>query len=973
MKSYLFLLSPVLLVSAAFPLGAADASAPSITIQSSPLVVKNDQGERNVLPVTIRSGVLSNAVLILTSDAWPAPQSMALGNLSAGTNQIEALVPVLASAATVRASIESASGKQECGSFQLKAPRKWTVYLTQHTHTDIGYTRPQTEILPEHLRYIDYALDYCDLTDGYPADAQFRWTCETAWAVREYLQRRPAPQIERLKRRLKEGRIEVAGMLLNMSEIATESSLAASLQPLHTFKEVLGAPVRTAMQNDVNGAGWCLVDYFQDIGIRYLTMGINKTRSILPFDRPTPFWWESPSGKRILAYRSDHYMTANFWHINDGSVDRMKPDLAGYLRSLEERAYPFDRVGVQFSGYYTDNSPPSTVGCDVVKAWNERYVWPKLRLSTAHEFLEYVEKEHAADLPVHREAWPDWWTDGFGSAARETGAARETEAAMQVTQGLLAMASVLGSPIDPTLAKRIAQVQENLLFYAEHTYGAAESISDPLAENSQVQWGEKSAYVWEAVKQSNLLREEAFGLVQEYLPRSESPVIAVFNTLNWARSGVVRLFIDHEVLPPDKQSTIRDAQTGAVVPAQHLARRAEGSYWALWVNDVPPLGYRTLRVEATQIPRASEARLQPGTLVLTNRFYTLTLDSAKGGIKSILDRETGEELVDQGSSWLLGQCFYETLAADREMKPEAFKRSPAHDIKLEAGANGSIWKSLEFSAEMDGCATNKGVKVEVRLYETEKRIEFHFTLRKLPVTAPEAVYVAFPFQSPESHLVYEGQGGVVTPGKTQIPGSASDWQTLQNFVSVRGPRGQIVQGCDQAPLVQLGALNLGKWQPVTKIEKPHVYSWVMNNYWFTNFRASQEGDLRWSYYLTSSRDTTDGFATRFGWGSRVPLAARVLPKAAGKQAERPATLSALTIQAPNLLMVEARPAARGAGIIVHLREVDGKTVTLTQQNVLGWSSILGADEVSVIEEPLQEGIEQLTFRPYESRFIRLVF
>jgi len=444
MKSNLLLLPIVLVAGGLLPVGAADAGGPSITILSSPLVIKTSQGERNVLPVTIRSGALSNAVLLLASDAWPAPQSVALGNLAAGTNQVEAPVPVLASAATLRATLESASGKQDCGAFQLRPPRTWTVYLTQHTHTDIGYTRPQTEILPEHLRYIDYALDYCDLTDGYPADAQFRWTCETAWAVREYIQRRPAAQIDRLRRRLKEGRIEVAGMLLNMAEIATESSLAASLQPLLTFKEVLGAPVRTAMQNDVNGAAWCLVDYFQDIGIRYLTMGINKTRSILPFDRPTPFWWESPSGKRILAYRSDHYMTANFWHINDGSVDRMKPELAGYLRSLEDLAYPFDRVGVQFSGYYTDNSPPSTVGCDVVKAWNERYVWPKLRLSTAHEFLEYVEKEHAADLPVHRQAWPDWWTDGFGSAARETGAARETEAAMQVTQGLLAMAAVLG-------------------------------------------------------------------------------------------------------------------------------------------------------------------------------------------------------------------------------------------------------------------------------------------------------------------------------------------------------------------------------------------------------------------------------------------------------------------------------------------------------------------------------------------------
>jgi hypothetical protein len=62
------------------------------------------------------------------------------------------------------------------------------------------------------------------------------------------------------------------------------------------------------MQNDVNGAGWCLPDYFHGIGIRYLSMGINQTRSILPFDLPTCF--RNRPGKRVLAYRSDHYMTA---------------------------------------------------------------------------------------------------------------------------------------------------------------------------------------------------------------------------------------------------------------------------------------------------------------------------------------------------------------------------------------------------------------------------------------------------------------------------------------------------------------------------------------------------------------------------------------------------------------------------------------------------------------------------------------
>ena len=955
------------------PTVSQPARVQSVSLTATPLVLRTAGGEQSVLAVTLVSDALSNATVRLSAAAWPPQPAKPLAALPAGTNRLEIEVPALTAPVGVKALFQSPAGKQELGPFTVAPPRRWTVYLTQHTHTDIGYTRPQTEILPEHLRYVDYALDYCDLTDGYPPDAQFRWTCETAWAVREYFSRRPPEQLQRLKKRLQEGRIEITGMLLNMAEIATESSLAASLQPLLTLKKDFGVPVRTAMQNDVNGAAWCLVDYFSDIGLKYLTMGINQTRSLLPFDKPTAFWWESPSGKRILAFRADHYMTANFWRINDGKLERFAPEVVKYLQSLERRGYPFDRVGVQFSGYYTDNSPPSTVGCEVVKAWNEKYAWPKLRLSTAQEFLAYVEQEHAQQLPVHRQAWPDWWTDGFGSAARETGAARETESAMQVTQGLLAMAVMFGAPLPASLMPRLAQIQENLLFYAEHTWGAAESIDDPLAANTQVQWAEKSSYVWEAVKQSNLLREEAFGLVQDYLPRAEVPTIAVLNTLNWERSGLVQVFIDHEILPPEKEFRIVDAQSGEAVPAQAMNRRAEGTYWALWVKSVPPLGYRTLRIEAGQGKRPPAAQTDPAVTTLSNAFYTLAFDPERGALKSVTDKETGQELVDPASPWGLGQCVYETLAGGREMKPERFKRASVRNVKLQPGAGGPIWKSLVFAADLDGCPTNRGVKGEFRLYETEKRLELHFTLRKLPIASPEALYVTFPFQCPGGKALYEGQGGLVIPGETQIPGSSSDWQTIQNFIAIRAPEGQIVQGSDQVPLVQLGDFNLGKWQPVTKVDKPHVYSWVMNNYWFTNFRATQEGDFKWSYYLTSAKDASSAFATRFGWGSRVPLAARVFPPGKGRTPKPAAALSLLNVNVPGLLLVEARPAARGPGIIVHLREVEGKPATASQDNVSAWAELRQADEVNVLEETLKEAIDSVSFQPFESKFVRVLF
>ena len=925
-------------ICAQAPSAPVMAAVRTLSLAASPLVPKTAEGERNVLIVTIDSAGLSNVTVRLTSQAWPQPWARTLPALAPGKQTVDFEVPLLSVATSVAVQLQTPNEQREFGPFTVQPPRKWIVYLAQHTHTDIGYTRPQTEILPEHLRYIDYALDYCDLTDGYPDDARFRWTCETSWAVREYLKGRPAAQIARLKKRVAEGRIEICGLMLNMSEIATESALAALLRPLREMKDDFGFSVHTAMQNDVNGAGWCLVDYFSDSGIRYLTMGINKTRSILPFDKPTMFWWESPSGKRILAYRADHYHLGNMWKIHEGEVEKFRPYLEKYLPSIEQRGYPFDRISVQFSGYHTDNSPPAVTECDLVKGWNEKFAWPKLRLSTSEEFLAYIEKEHSTELPVHRQAWPDWWTDGFGSAARETAAARETETAMQVNHGLLAMASILGAQISPKTMQRAAAIQDNLLFYEEHTYGAAESIDDPLAENSQVQWGEKASYAWTAVKDSNLPARGGLWFVAGFSAASRRPHAG---GLQYTR--LVAFRVGARVYRP------RDAAAGSrlpyprrrkPVPVQAMERRSEGTYWALWVRDVPPLGFKILRIETSQQPRVKET---PGTnsLTLENKFYRLALDSEKGAIKSLVDKETGQELVDQTSAWSLGQCIYETMPNRHEMKPDVFKRTSVRNVTSKPGASGPIWQSLLLTAGLDGCATNNGLRTEIRLYDTEKRIELRFAVRKLPVPSPEALYVALPFQAPNSKMLYEAQGGCVTPGDDQIPGSSSDWQTLQSFVSIRSADGQIVTGSEQVPLVQLGDFNLGKWQPVTRVEKPHVYSWVMNNYWFTNFRNEQQGEFKFHYYLTSTKDTSRTFATRFGWGSRTPLATRVLPPVKNGALREPQKLSTLAIAAPNLLVVETRP--------------DLKTVTAS-------SFICASSKANRLRSPKKKCVLRLEFK-----------
>lgn len=909
---------------------------------------------------------------------WGKPQKVNLsidGNkydqikLEEGINVIETSVPE--SSIEKEVSLGISSGSKLLGESKIKAypVKDWTVYLVQHTHTDIGYTKPQTEILAEHIRYIDYAIEYCELTENYPEEAKFRWVCEAAWPVKEYLKSRPKEQIDRFLKYIKNGQIEVAGMFFNMAEIVDENSFKTFLEPIRQFKE-LGIPVKTAMQNDVNGIAWCLADYMPDLGIKYFSMGENGHRALIPFDRPTVYKWQSPSGKSSYSYRSDHYNTANFWGIENLKVEEMAPAVFSYLESLDKRGYPFDAVSVQYSGYFTDNSPPSMIPNSLIKEWNEKYASPKLRSSLFHEFMDYIVDKYDSQLPNIRAAYPDWWTDGFGSAARETAASRKTHADMIAIQGLLSMARAKGQPLPFDIHERVRHIHENLLFYDEHTYGAAESISDPTCDNSMVQWAEKGSYAWEALKNAQIMYETAGGLVQTYIPRGEKPTVTFYNTLNWTRSGLIELYIDHEIIPRSRAFKLVD-EKGRELKVQPLRSRREGTYYAIYTENLPPMGYKTYQIVVDKEDAPALPNISLAENTIENNYFKIVLDSEKGSIKSLFDKELGIEMVDAGSPWLLGAFVYETLNNNRGQMERytltEYDRKSLSRVNVRPGTDGPIFKSFYIEGKSDGVEERTGVRIEVRLYHDEKRIQLNYTTRKLPITQPDGIYVAFPFKLDNAKLYFDVQGGVVSSGEDQIDGTASDWNTVQNFVSARNNNTQFIVGSDVIPLFQMGGICTGQYQRKKSYDKPHVYSWVTNNYWTTNFRASQEGELRWSYYLTSTNDTSNSVATKFGWGSRIPIYARVMPE--GKKTDYPAEFSTFRFNNENFLMTSSTPSVTDGYLLINVRELDGKNTPLQILDTNG--NPVEFTVVNVIEEELEKPAKETNFMPFANKFIKV--
>lgn len=935
---------------------------PMVRTKVWPAVYKSDKGLMQRVWVTVdHEGKAASATLRLGNQSQRV-------KLEAGENRFFFEVPEVSSAQSLPLMVTRGKEELATETVTIEPVRHWRMNLVQHTHTDIGYTRSQMEILAEHLRYIDYALDYCDATDDYPDAAKFRWTCEISWAVSEYLKCRPAEQIARLKQRVKEGRIELATMYLNFDELPDEQTLAASLAPLKQFREA-GMRAELAMQDDVNGIGWCFSEYFADAGVKYLNMGTHGHRALICFDKPTVFWWQSPSGKKVLAYRAEHYNQGNFFGVHTDYFGQFETRVLEYLGQLEAKDYPYDICAAQHSGYFTDNAPPSTKSCEMVRRWNEKYEWPKLRTAVATEFIKTVESDYADRIQTIRGAWPDWWTDGFASGAREAAVSRITHSNIIANQAGLSFAKMLGAELPEGMNERIDGINNALLFYDEHTFGYSESVRDPYGLETWEQRSLKQSYAWEAYRYAGLLGENTMGLLQSFVPKANVPSIAVFNTLNWSYSGIAKVYIDHQILPKEKAFRIVD-EAGHEIPAQAGESRSDGTYWCLYVKDVPALGYARYRVEVLDEPRpAVVAADKLADKRVENEWYTIDFDPSRGTIHQLYDKALGKPLLSADAEWEMGEFIYEIIDSRHPMEkytaPQFLRRRPER-IRFERYEKGPIWDTYRFRGETVAGREPNNLMVEYRVYNVEKKIEVVYRLRKKAVTDPEAIYIAFPYEVEAGKIHLDVPGGNIEAGVDQIPGSSNDWYTVQNFATARSERSQMVMGSPEIPLMQFGAINTGRYEAGAVPQSTNMYSWPMNNYWVTNFNADQMGELQWSYFITSSTDNSIGYATRFAWENRIPFLTRVLQADERSTAGFPAA-SLLKIVPQNLLLVNMRPVEGERAVMLQLREIDGKPARFEATS--GKIAIQSIEERDVVGAPISDA--SLDFAPWENKFIKI--
>jgi alpha-mannosidase len=813
------------------------------------------------------------------------------------------------------------------------------ILVLHHTHTDIGYTHPQPVFWELSRRFIDEAIDLCERTAGWPEPCRAKWTCEVTAATMHWLRHAGERQIERMRALVKAGQISFGALFCNGTTLASAEELAQSLCNIRLLREAFGAPVSVAITHDVNGLPWPLVGLLRDAGVESVLMGINIHSGMYPFGvRPRAFRWEGPDGREVLAWSGEHYNMFNQflgrWRNHELGPAGLRKGLESYLQRLAAGDYPYDFLFLTATHpWLPDNAPPDPDLPALAKAWNDLGEGPVLRLVTPETLFARLREIPADVVEKHRGDWPDAWSFGAASSAMDTAVNRRNHSAWSAAQ-LLDTAL----PPDEGRAARLREGFWNLAIADEHTWGAFCSTAHfaglqdlepvPVAE----QWAHKAAYIHTARSLLNLARRDALEAISGQ-PRQAhgGQGVLVFNASAIPRRAIVR--VPKEWIGAAWRHSTSTVQSADVM--KPLLRPA--TTVAVGPVEVPPFSLVT--IPAAQIVPATVA---PGIVadkgVLRTSRFELRFNPESGRIASLTDVKLKRSLLDAGSPHELFGYVRETVA---EKNPDATNPEDLREaiyvndwdgIHVNQSCWNPSWKARHETPEActraEAVALPEGaalvreyraagvtlLRQTITLLEHEETIRFEAYFHKTDHVDPESIYFAFPLDVANRRVHYDSAGAAVEYGVEQLPGTTRDFIPAYSWIAAHNAEVCICLACPDAPNFQTGGFTFGRCldRPRSE-EKSLLLAWALNNYWGTNFRASQPGPIRLAYEMKVLPAFDSAACARFGLGALSDLELHPLAVCAGAGVQ-----TLLVVEGEDVIATQCKRAEDGDGLVVRL-------------------------------------------------------
>jgi alpha-mannosidase len=159
-----------------------------------------------------------------------------------------------------------------------------------------------------------------------------------------------------------------------------------------------------------------------------------------------------------------------------------------------------------------------------------------------------------------------------------------------------------------------------------------------------------------------------------------------------------------------------------------------------------------------------------------------------------------------------------------------------------------------------------------------------------------------------------------------------------------------------APLASFGDINRGEWPAEFRAKSATMFSYAMNNYWHTNYRAAQGGEFRFRYVVTSAAAVDAAALTRLSEESMRPAEVNhVVSQDKPGNPERPLPAEGtgfLEADAKDVVLETWKRAEDGDGSILRLRETAGRAATVRLRFPHG--RVNGAELCNGVEDRVRE-------------------
>ena len=890
-----------------------------------------------------------------------------------GEERLEFIVPEFPARTQARVSW-TIEGKRQNAEQALDPEKKWTISLVPHIHLDIGYSDYQAKVAAVQSRAIDEAMDFSERDPG------FHFSVDGSWNLDQFLKTRSLADQQRVIAAMQKGQLSVPAQYANLlTGFPTAETLIRSLYASANFSRLHGTPFNYANITDVPSYSWSYASILASAGIKYFIAGPNGRESRAPvllqgrLNENSPFWWEGPDGKKVLFWYSRHYWQMGILFGVPSVTAAARQTLPLFLQAYKRPSYHSSSVIV--FGSQQENTDLFPEQAEFAKQWNELYAYPRMQYSGFYDALKDIASGFGDDIPTLSGDGGPYWEDGIASNSRLAAMEHQNESRGPSAEELATLTSL----VNPRMAadkEDLDRMWTNMVLMDEHTYTSHDSVSDPTSDETIHQSAVKNGYAVNASAIADFVARNSMANLADSISAGRGSLI-VFNTLNWKRSGTVFCDLNHG-------DEIVDSVTGQTIPVETVQDGHALRHVRFIAPDVPATGYKVFKLRRGATDTATTK--VDSTTELESPYYRVQLDPETGAVRSIFDKEQQRELVNQTSPYRFGQYLYVAGGDKRPNTLLQYRLVPLPPPLQVTGAHSGRLVSTTHSpdgwvAKMESTDVNTPVvSSEIRLYEHEKKIEFVEDVDKQNVKTREAIYFAFPFAMDKPQFQFEIQDGVVDPAKNMYPGAGHEWFSVQHWVSVQQNGASATVMPLDAGLVTLGDIYRGLWPDTFGDRTGTVFSFVMNNYWSTNYESGQGGHFQFRYVVTSAPSTLPSQLSRMGWEDSTPLEYDEVTNQ-DKSVNSPRRWegtqgSFLDVQDPNLLVESWKTAEDGRGTILRLLDLGGGERTVNVQSpLLQLSKAVQTDAVERDQQSLPlidvHGFK-VTVHPHEIVIIRMI-